>query len=299
MRAQIAKVVRVAERSLGLVTRRQLERSLTRSQIESLVRTAFIVRVHRGVYRLAGAAMTLRRRALAATLACGDGAVASHRTAAELWGVLEPSKGPVHVTIRNGRMAQHAGVVVHRTLSLPKTDVTLIPIPVTRVPRTISDLPAHLREEALDEAIRRRLITPFDAFGYDRSLDRLARDRVEHGAPEQKIERLAIAALRAAGLPQPRRQHPIRIDGQRYRLDLAYPAERIAIELEGRAPHWGRDRWQSDHDRRNALEIEGWKMLSYTWWDVRHDPDKLGRQASGLLARSPLRGARRGRTALR
>lgn len=289
MHAQkLATVRRLADRHLGVVTRQELERyGLSRREIDGLVKSGALVRAHRGVYRLPGSTASLQQRAYAAARACGPRAVVSQRSAAELWGLVKPAKGPIHVTIPYGRKAVHDGIVVHRTLYLPRTDVTeLIPIPITRVPRTIADLPKLLREEALDEAIRRRLITPFDVLGYNAALDKLALDRLGHGAPEMKIERLAVAALKEAGLPSAERQHKVWIDGKEYRIDLAYPHHKIAIELEGEAPHWGRDRWQSDHDRRNALELDDWRQLSYTWWDARHEPDKLGSQVSRLLTKT-------------
>lgn len=281
MRDKLKAVHRYADRRLGVVTRDELRRlGLTEGEIKQLIACGFLLRLHRGVYRLPGSTPSLRQRAYAAAKACGDLAVVSRRSAAELWGLLPEGNGPLHITTPNGQRARHGSIAVHRTLYLPKSDVTeLIPVPVTRAPRTIADLSAVLREEALDEAIRRRLIKPVDVLGYNRALDKLALDRLEHGAPEQKIERLAIAALKKAGLPPPVRQHNVHIAGRTFRIDLAYPRYKVAIELEGEAPHWGRDRWQYDHERRNALELDGWRQLAYTWWDVRHGPEKLGMQA--------------------
>ena len=38
---------------------------------------------------------------MAAVLACGDGAVLSHRSAAELWGLLRAAGAPVDVTVQS------------------------------------------------------------------------------------------------------------------------------------------------------------------------------------------------------
>lgn len=230
--------------------------------------------------------MTLRQRALAATIAIGDHAVVSHATAADLWGLIpHDEKRTVEVTIPRGRCAAHAGVVVHRRKHLPRTDVTeLIPVPITRVPRTIADLRGEMQEAALDEAIRRRLVTPEDVLGFSRALNKLALDCLGLGTPHGRIERLAIAALRAYGLPDAVRQYEICPEGKTYYIDLAYPDERIAIELLGEAPHWGRDRFQYGIDRRNAIELMGFRLLEFTWWDVTGRPEHLGRQVSAALA---------------
>ena len=269
MRA-LAVVHRQADRRLGLTTYTELRQcGLTDGEIKHLVLVGAIVRVHRGVYRLPGSTQTLEQRALAACLACGAGAVASERMAAELWKLVERPSGLIVVAIPPGRSARHAGILVRRPLALPKGDVTWLgKVPVTTVKRTIKDLPRVLKEEAFDNAIRDRRITPhvfLDESGY---LGKLAKDRLGLGVPHWKIERKAVALLRKHGLPDPVRQHPVRVDGRNYNIDLAYPDRLIAIELKGEAPHWGRERFQYDIDRSNALKLAGWDEYTFTWLQV-------------------------------
>jgi very-short-patch-repair endonuclease len=95
-----------------------------------------------------------------------------------------------------------------------------------------------------------------------------ALDRLSRGVSESELETRMIQLLRAHGLPDPVRQYEVRLAGRTVRFDLAYPGRLVAIELDGRAPHWGRERWQSDHDRRNEVELAGWRMLAFTWDDV-------------------------------
>ena len=42
-----------------------------------------------------------------------------------------------------------------------------------------------------------------------------------------------IQLLRAGGLPEPVRQYEVIVGGKRYFIDLAFPARRLAIELDG------------------------------------------------------------------
>ena len=288
----LTRVHRVADRRLGLITREQLHRcGLTDSEIKHLVSIAAILRVHRAVYRLPGTADTLEQRALAACLACGTGAVSSHTTATSLWRLIERPSGLIEVTIPRGRRARHDGITVHRSVSLGREDVTRLGrIPITTVRRTIKDLPNHLKEEAFDTAIRDRRLTPhafIDAKGY---LGKLAKDRLGLGVPHWKIERNAVHLLRAHRLPAPQRQYWV--DG--YRVDLAYPEKRIAIELKGDAAHWGRERFQYDIDRSNALKLACWDEYTFTWWDITERPDHVASTVKQALSatRSPSRGAR-------
>ena len=76
-------------------------------------------RLHRGVYAVGHRAPSWHGRWMAAVLACGDGAVLSHHSAAALWELLKPIKGPIHisVTTTSGRAAQR-GIHLHRCPSL-------------------------------------------------------------------------------------------------------------------------------------------------------------------------------------
>ena len=114
-------------------------------------------------------------------------------------------------------------------------------------------------------------------------LGKLARDRLGLGVPHGKIVRKAIDVLRKAQLPHPIREHPVTFAGKNYFIDLAYPNQKIAIELRGEAPHWGRERFQSDIDRSNALELAGWDEYTFTWWHVTQDAASMVATVSGAL----------------
>jgi very-short-patch-repair endonuclease len=53
-------------------------------------------------------------------------------------------------------------------------------------------------------------------------------------------------------------------------LDVAFPAIKLAIELDGRAWHVDRDRFQLDRSRQNGLVAAGWTVLRFTWEDVAY-----------------------------
>lgn len=57
---------------------------------------------------------------MGAVLACGRGAVLSHRSAAALWGLLTAVEGPIDVSVptQNGRR-RRKGIRVHRRTAPP------------------------------------------------------------------------------------------------------------------------------------------------------------------------------------
>ena len=284
---------RLADRRYGLLTRADLEATgLSAGAIARLVENGELVRLHRSVYRLPGAPRTSEQTALAACMAIGPHSWASHTTAGGLWQISQAGSLP-EVVVPRAHRSQQKTIVVHRSLNVARNEVTRIGIiPVTRVARTLADLASRLSsddlEDALDEALRRRLVTPEQLVRYPR-LRKLAEDRRGRGVPRNKLERRAIAALKQAGLPDPVRQHRVRIRGNTYYPDLCYPARRISIELEGEAPHWGKTRWQYDHDRDNDFELDGWRVLTYTWDDATTGSLKLILQVGEILGLRPTR----------
>src|SRR5205823_12183629 len=78
------------------------------------------------------------------------------------------------------------------------------------------------------------------------------------GCPETTFEDAIRAVLMAAGLPEPRLQHWVGTPGGRYRVDVAYPEFRIAIEGKSRAHHLTDAAFESDPLRDAELAIAGW-----------------------------------------
>ena len=130
---------RVARRQLGLITSGQLDRirfghgsrdkALSRGRLE---------RVRRGVYLLPGVQPTRDTAVMAAVLAAGPGAVASHGTAAILWCLFD---GPpprqferaIHLTVPGQRRLE--GVTVHRHVLTTRERARSRSVPVTSVAR--------------------------------------------------------------------------------------------------------------------------------------------------------------------
>lgn len=279
---------RIARMQYGLITWRQLtEMGLVRSSIARLVERGALLRVHPGVYRVAGAPVTWHQRQLAAVLAAGADAASSHRAGAHLWDVYD-GEPPVEISVPRRQSLTLSGVVVHRTRDEMRIH-TRRGIPVTTPMRVIADLGAVVKpsvvETVLDRAEIAKLIT---VAAVEWELALLARPgRRGAGALHQVLDRRALLEeppdgmleprfarlTKLAGIPMPEFQHPV----GRYRIDFAYPHLLLAIEVDGYGPHAGRRAFQSDRDRQNHLVTHGWTVLRFTWSDVVTRPEYVAR----------------------
>lgn len=258
-------------------------------------------RAHRGVYRLAGAPRSWRQDLLAACLAAGRGAVASHRAAACLWELDAVDYGVLEISVVRSRYHRLDGVVVHRSSDLSPAAATVRhAIPVTTPARTLVDLgavvPARIVELALDSALGRRLVTvaglrlAVDAVarrgrsgaGVLRSLleDRSDSARMRETALEARMRRLS----RDYGLPRLTFQHEVR-SGQRFigRVDFADPQLRLAIEVDGFESHSSLDAFRHDRARQNELVAARWTVLRFTWDDVANRPERVANAIRRVL----------------
>ena len=100
-------------------------------------------RLHAGVYAVGHMRLTQRGRWMAAVLACGDGALLSHRSASELWGIGSHGEIRIDVTVPDRSGRRRPKIAIHRPRTLPDKDrVTLDGIPVTTPPEPCWTWPA-------------------------------------------------------------------------------------------------------------------------------------------------------------
>lgn len=270
----------------GLITRAQALSSLSTKQVEGRVSRGVLVPVRPGVYRFQGVPESWEQRLLAACLA-SDG-VASHRAAARVWGLDGIAALRLEVTVPLGQVVRLPGVRAHRSNRLgPEFLTTHRGIPVTTPARTLVDLsavtPPPTLEKAVDGALRDGLVTIAALRACFDALAGRGRRRVAHFRPvldarqpgyspgDSDLETSVARWLTAAGLPPPVPQFPVLLGSRRYRLDLAYPELRIAIELDGWAAHGSRRAFDHDRARGNDLELGGWTLLRFTSSSSRAD----------------------------
>ncbi len=296
-------------RQHGLVTVAQARRlGLSRDQVRTCVTTGAWVRVHRGVFRSSSHPPTWESRLLAATLALGPGAAASHRSAVGLWGLHGFRALVVEVSrpLPNG-IASH-DVVVHRTPDLRREHVRARDgVPVTSPARTLVDLGAvapPLVTRCMEEWLADRLVTIDElraavdhhegrgrrGVGVLRSLldTRVLVDlRADSG-----VEAFLAQVLKRHRVPVPDLHHVVHLDrGVVAELDYAYPDRRIALEVDGYGVHLrSRETFEHDRDRQNELEIAGWRVLRFTSHALKGEPARVAGQVKRMLAagaRSP------------
>jgi very-short-patch-repair endonuclease len=228
-------------------------------------------------------------------MACGDGAVASHGTAAWLWG-LRSWPGVVDLSVPCRGHARR-GFRLHRTPTLAQEDEALIEgIPVTPVPRTLLDLAAvggsrsRRLESVIDRAERRGLL---DLIDIDAMLARrrgdpgtrrlrraleLYRDPVFNRA---RSERLFLKLVEQAGLPRPAINYFV----AGYEVDAYWEAARFAVEVDGWETHRTRRAFELDRVRQEDLKLAGIDSIRLAARRIEREPRAVGERLRRLLLR--------------
>ena len=289
------RVAALFARQLGLVTRQQaLAAGMTAAQIENRVATGRWVVVRRGVYALAGVPPSADQAVLAATLAAGRDAAASHLTAARLWGMRFPTPVEIHVTTRPGALLRLDGVRHHRSATLHAHDLARRgPISVTSPARTIVDCsgsaPEAVLEEVIDDCERRKLVRIDDlaacvdriATGPGRRPTIAIRSAVSERLPvgDSPAEKRLVRDLVRRGVEMPVLGHVVVINGRRYHLDAAWPWAMLSLEYESWQFHGQFAAFHRGHERARRIRAGGWDLWPVT---SRTDVDEL---AADLLAR--------------
>jgi very-short-patch-repair endonuclease len=250
-----------------------LASGLTESGIRRRVTAGRLHRIHRGVYAVGHAGLSPKGRWKGATLACGPGAALSHRSAAELWGLLEHANGLIHVTVPvAGGRAKRGGLRIHRLPSLTRSTTTLRDgIPVTRPARTLTDLRGMVPPGDLRRAVRQAEVRglPIDSF-------LLVPDRTT-----SELERIFLQLCRRHRLPRP--EVNVRIGSDL--VDFLWRERRLIVETDGYRYHRGAIAFEDDHARDNRLMALGYDVLRFTYWRVVNEPEAVLALLRSRLAR--------------
>jgi very-short-patch-repair endonuclease len=296
------EIRRLAEAQHGVVARRQLlELGLGAEAIKWRRRTGRLVPLHRGVYALGHRALRDEGRWMAAVLACGRGAVLSHRSAARVHGI-RPWSGRVEVTVagqggcRRSSGGARSRPLVHRSADLPGDDVMVVEgLPVTTVPRTLLDLAAIVPAHHLRRAVERaEQLEVFDLAAVDRVLDghpgrpgsaalrALLIDMHRHGVTwtRSDAEAAMLQVCIDHGLPRPLVN---RHDGGR-EVDFRWPAHGLIVEIDGWTYHSSRRAFASDRARDRLALREGQRVARFTADEVRRTPAAVADDLRALLS---------------
>ena len=276
-------IARIGRRQDNVITLEQLvEAGLGHRGVAHRVKARTMQRLHRGVFLLGAAPPTPMARARAAVLACGDGAVVSHRSAAEMFDLLPQSGGDVHVTVVGRNPGAHPGIRLHRPRALARHDVTKMRgIPLTTVARTICDLAATERhntvEAVFQEALYREIVTD------DGLAAVIEREPRRKGAPvirallddprmtRSERERALLRLIDQAQLPRPLTN--VRLHG--FLVDAYWPAERLVLEFDGWKAHRHRHAFEKDRRRDQVMLANALRAMRVTDRHLAHEPVAL------------------------
>ena len=271
-------IERIASRQHGVVARAQLlAAGVTRREIARRLQSGALLVEFRGVYRVGHRAPSVEARYMAAVLACGEGALLSGRAAGHLLGLLKGPAPPPDVTAPKQRRIE--GITIQRSRRVHSLDATTWHgIPVTTVPRTITDLAATLSLDdlarACHEAGVRFQTTPAQVeqvLARRPSTPGAAKLRlVLHGDAHvtlSKLEHRFLALLKANGLPLPETNRLA--DGRR--VDCRWPDRHLTVELDSYRYHGSRHAWEHDRRREREAYARVDEFRRFTYGDVFED----------------------------
>ena len=239
----------------------------------------------------------------AATLACGDGTIVSHGSAAELIGLWDKRPAVIDVIPPDWSGRKIDGIRWHR-VRYPIADELEIRdgIPCTTPSRTIVDMAGRLSERPLGRMVQQAaVLRALDVAQIDRVLARGRR----RGAPRLRailtawrqrgqrqprlrslLEARVLPALIEAGLPHPECNVKMRIDGhpRPLEVDLLWREQRLVIETDGEATHGTRVAFQEDRRRDQALVAAGYRTSRITWRQIEDEPKAVVARIWRMLA---------------
>lgn len=233
-----------------------------------------------------------RARIRAVSLWAGPRGLISGPAAAWWYGLLETPPAVVTVTVpRATSRRPRPGTRVRRRDLAAADRATCAGIGLTARPLTVLETAIAVPDGGalLDRALQRRWVTFDDvhaawcrlcgatgATGARRLLVAAA-DRAASAA-----ERRLVRLLRDAGIGGWQLAYPF----GPYEIDLAFPAARLAIEIDGWAWHSDVARFRNDRRKGNELVTAGWVLLRVTWHDLEKAPGRVLAQIRHALARA-------------
>jgi hypothetical protein len=239
-----AVIHRLAAAQHRVVARQQmLDEGVGAEAVKHRLKLGRLRSLYRGVYIVGPGKATRQGRWMAAVLACGAGAVLSHKSAAALWN-LSRAQGPsVDVTAAR-KLAGRDGITTH-VARLPFDEVTThAGIPTTTVPRTLADLAGTTTfrefQRALEQAEILGLTDPLslgDILHRDprRRGARAIRHALEELSPQitkEELERRFREFIRDRDIPRPVTNRPIDVPGRTYEVDCVWEDARLSVELD-------------------------------------------------------------------
>ncbi|HEU4707388.1 MAG TPA: type IV toxin-antitoxin system AbiEi family antitoxin domain-containing protein [Solirubrobacterales bacterium] len=283
-----SRIADIAARQHGVITLPQLEDAgVTREAACKRAKRGRLHRLHRGVYAVGHSAPSHHRRWMAAVLACGDGAVLSHHSAAALWELLRPIDGPIHVSVpTTSGLKQRRGIHLHRCPALagppsspPSPAIrggrgrgTITTrrhnIPTTTIQRTIDDL-----EDTIAPYLLRRAKRQAEHKG-------VHLEGVESNRLRSDLEQAFLALFLEHRFPHPETN----IKLGRHEVDFLWRERRLVVEADSFLYHRGSISFESDYARDLDLRQRGFTVLRFTDSQIEEEPGRVVDDVARALA---------------
>jgi hypothetical protein len=270
-------------RDIG-VTQRAAEYRATRGRLH---------RVHRGVYAVGHLSIGRLGALRAAVLACGDGAVISHGTAAAFYDLQD--RRPALIDVTGGRQAGRKldGIRCRRCrYPAPEEIVVHDGIPFSSPARVLVDSAGMLGVPSLRRMVERAAVRRLlDIDAVDRAMEEAQRRRgiralrmiVEDWRTDDgllpdvrsEFEALVLPQLIAMGLPRPVCNKALVIGGERLIPDFLWERQRVVVETDGEETHGTPVAFQRDRRRDQILVAAGYRVARATWDQMQSELDAV------------------------
>jgi hypothetical protein len=297
-----AQIAAAATEQGGIVSLNQLrELELTRRGASHRAKRGAMHRIHRGVYSVGHRSIDQGTVLRAALLACGEGAVISHGTAAAFWGLRDRWPVLVDVTVPNQTGRKIDGVRCRRC-RYPDVEeiVTRDGVLCTSPMRTTVDMAGMLGTTSLRRMVERAaVLKKLDLPGLDRSLGwaegrrgvntlrRIADEwRTADGSVadvRSDFEALVLPRILGMGLPRPVCNRTLEIEGERLMVDFLWEEQGLIVETDGKETHATPVAFQRDRERDQILVAAGYRVARATWDQMQRDLDAVVSRISRAL----------------
>lgn len=281
-----ARMRRLAERQHGVFSTWQLLAEGASGDIILRRRNSgVLIPMHHGVYALGRSPHSREGRWIAAVLACGPGAVLSHFSAGQLWG-LSGSYGPTQVLRQSGGFHPkgHQGVRLHQTRRLESYEVTVERgIPVAVMERVLLDSAARTDAKRLErmfvQAYKRddfswsrlgRIITRRRGCKGVGKLRRIALEVDPEALETKSVPEVDFLALwRELDLITPL----VNVLVGCHLVDFLWPAQKVIVETDSWTHHGDPLAFEKDYQRDVELTAAGYLVFRTTSKMLERDPD--------------------------
>jgi len=294
----------LATRQHGVVSARQLvAMGFSRQLLVAEADRGRLLPLHQGVYAVGHRRLNWHGRCWAAVLGAEANetdevvwpAVASHGSAAYLWGLYRFAPERIEVTAPIRRRATREFRVHFSSILAAEDRLEREGIPVTSVPRLLLDLSIRAKPEQIERLLERaEEMELLDLHAVEDVLDRagghrgrgrlrraLALYQPDLSFTRSRFEKTFRRHVIAAGLLAP----SMNFNYAGYELDAYWPDLRFAVELDLFETHGTRAAFERDHLRQEELKLLGVEMIRITRPRLQREPDAVIRNLATFLER--------------